>query len=339
MPVNRQTIHPRDEAHWHELRAQDLTSTDIPALFGMSPHKTLFELWHEKQSGQREPIEDSERMEAGRELEEGIARIVCRRRNWLSRPMKEYMRLRDERLGSSFDCRVLNNDVPATAETAMLVGSGQACFDSDADAILEIKNVDWRVFKNGWIVDNDYIEAPAHIELQVQHQMLVSGLRKAYIGVLVGGNDVRILERDADDAVHRAIRTEAAAFWQTIAMNQPPDPVMPDDADAVIRLYQYAAPGKLLDARGDQEIASLLRQLKNRRTEEREMKEQGDVLKATILQRIGDTEKVIADEGLSLSAVMVAPSRGTLVTPEMVGTYVGGREGYRLCRVSQKKAK
>jgi predicted phage-related endonuclease len=244
--------------------------------------------------------------------------------------MKEYMRDADLRLGSSFDYRIQNGLEPVALDVVHRV------VDSPDDAILEIKNVDWLAFKNGWRVEADWIEAPDHIELQVQHQMLVSGLHRAFIAVLVGGNDVRVLEREADEAAFMAIRSEAAAFWDSIANNTPPDPTMPDDADAVIRLNQYAAPGRLLDARGDAEIATLVRLCNAWKKEAAHAEEEATVLKAQILQRIGEAEKAIVDCG-KISAGMVAPSRGTLVTPEMVGTYIGGRGGYRMLRITMNK--
>lgn len=36
------------EAQWLGERKKDITSTEIPALYGLSPYKTEFELFHEK---------------------------------------------------------------------------------------------------------------------------------------------------------------------------------------------------------------------------------------------------------------------------------------------------
>lgn len=321
------TITPRDHEHWLALRAQDLTSTDIAALFGMSPYKTRFELWHEKRSGEVVRIAQNDRMTWGTRLEASIAEGIAEDRGWAIRPFKEYMLDRELRIGSSFDYRISADDGPTP--------SGYLA-DTPNDAILEIKTVDALAFRNGWKIEDDMLVAPDHIEMQVQHQMLVSGLRRAYIGVLVGGNDVRILEREADDGVHMAIRSEAAAFWDSVAAGTPPDPVMPDDARAVIRLNSYAEPGRLRDARGDAVLASAIADYSRLGREIDDLQAIRDSRKAEILQAIGDAEKVLAD-GFTISAGMVADSPGTLVTADMVGQYIGGRRGFRNFRVTSKK--
>lgn len=297
MNMNRITIEPESEQHWLDLRTQDLTSTDVAALFGMSPYKTAFELWHEKKSGEIVRLTENNRMKWGKRLESAVAEGIAADMGWAIRPMKEYVRVPESRIGSSFDFRILTH----------LPADGEQRRDLDVDALLEIKTVDFLAFRDGWTVEDDYIEAPAHIELQVQHQMLVSGLRRAYIGVLVGGNDVRILEREADPQVHAGIMAKASEFWQSIADGRAPDPVMPNDAAAVIRMHQYAEPGKLLDARGDARIASLLLEYRRLRREADDLNELAEARKAELLQIIGDAEKVISDVG-TVSAGIVGPA-------------------------------
>lgn len=294
--MERQLITLQSDAHWHALRAEDLTSTDVAALFNLSPYKTAFELFHEKKSGERIQIADNPRMRWGRRLEASVAEGIIEDNDWCGRPFKEYARLTDVRLGASFDWRIhAHPDAPGTAS------------DSPDDAILEIKTVDFLAFRDGWTIDEGFIEAPPHIEIQVQHQMLVSGLRRAYIGVLVAGNRIEVIEREADDAVHAGILARAAEFWQSIADGRAPDPVMPDDAEAVIRMNQFAEPGKLLDARGDEDLATLLQQYQQYGLDERVAAEQRKVIKAEILQKIGDAEKVITNIG-KISAGITGPA-------------------------------
>lgn len=294
--MNRQLITLQSEAHWHALRAEDLTSTDVAALFGLSPYKTAFELWHEKKSGERAAFEENERMKWGRRLEAAVAEGIAEDQGWAVRPFKEYGRIAGHRIGASFDYRVLNGSIM----------QGGVEVDTPDDAILEIKTVDFLRFRDGWIVDEGFIEAPAHIELQVQHQMLVSGLRRAYLGVMIGGNDIRVIERTADDAVHAGILARVAEFWRSVDDNNPPDPVMPDDADALIAMHQFAEPGKLLDARDDDHLAALLQQYHALGSAERSAAEQRKVIKAEILARIGDAEKVISSAG-KVSASITGP--------------------------------
>ena len=142
--MTRQTITPRDREHWLSLRAQDLTSTDVAALFGMSPYKTKFELWHEKRSGEPVRIAQNDRMKWGTRLQDSIASGIAHDNGFSVDRFDGYMRIPSERIGSSFD------------------------FFMEPNGILEIKNVDALIFRDGWIVENGEIEAPLHIEMQVQ---------------------------------------------------------------------------------------------------------------------------------------------------------------------------
>jgi putative phage-type endonuclease len=308
--MNRQIITPDSEEHWLALRTVDLTSTDISALFGLSPYKTAFELYWEKKSGDRAPFNDNERVRWGRRLEATVANGIAEDQGWMIRPFKEYARLPGHHLGASFDFRIITKYGGNDAGHGLNLdpyGTGWTRDDTDDDAILEIKTVDFLAFRDGWTIDEGFIEAPPHIEIQVQHQMLVSGLRRAYIGVMVGGNRIEVIERQADDAVHAGILAKAAEFWQSIADGNAPDPVMPDDAEAVIRLNSFAEPGKLLDARNDESLATLLREYQRLGVEERSAAEMRKVYKAEILVKIGDAEKVLAANG-KVSAGIVGPA-------------------------------
>lgn len=316
--LTRETIHPTDRAHWLAVRAPDLTSTEVPALFGLSPYETLFELWHRKRSGEVRDLQDDARRMRGRMFEPVIAKYLAEREGWVIRPMPEYVRVPSLRIGSSFDFRILAPD-PQRPFYAV---------DWDGDSILEIKRVNFLRFDEGWSVDDDWIDAPAHIELQVQHQMLVSGLKRAAIGVDIAGRDeTRVLWRDADEAVHAAIIDAAARFWTSIDANRPPDPVYPADAAAVIRMHQFAEPGKLLDARDDAVLATLLRGYHDAASAAARATDDKDAYKARILEHIGDHEKALAP-GFTVSASVVAPC-----------TYTVNREAYRAFRVTAKKSK
>ena len=56
--------------------------------------------------------------------------------------------------------------------------------------------------------DDGLIEAPLHIEFQVQHQLLVSGYQTAYIAVLVGGNTLKLIKRERNEKVITSIKNK-----------------------------------------------------------------------------------------------------------------------------------
>lgn len=306
--MDRIIIKPENKQAWLELRTKDVTSTESSALFDMSPYTTAFELWHRKKSGEIVEIPDNERMKWGRRLQDAIAIGIAEDMSWICEPMQEYISVPDIRMGSSFDFRMIDG--------------------SNRIGILEIKNVDYLVFRDKWTVEEDgSITAPEHIEIQLQHQLHVADVEWGCIGVLVAGNSPRVLIRERDREVGAAIEKRVRAFWKSIDEGNEPAPVMPADAKFISKLYGYAEPGKVLVATDDTEIKSLCEQYAEAALREREAKEDKESAKAMILMKIGDHEKCMLD-GYTVSAGLVGPADVSY-----------HREAYRNFRVTTKKAK
>lgn len=301
-------IQPQDEKHWLELRTKDITSTEIGALFGIDSASyipTEFELWHRKKNNFAVDFDPNERVLWGTRLQDAIADGVAEDNGWHVRKMTEYIRDPELRIGASFDFSIESPviaDIPELepGQTAMLkpedVGRG----------LLEIKNVDSLVHRQKWIVnDDDTMEAPLHIELQVQHQLLVSRRAFAYIAALVGGNKVILIKREPDLAVHAAIKEKVKAFWKSIDDDIAPTPDFKRDADFISKLYGYAEVGKVIDASNDTDIEGAVRQYREVSNSIKDLEETKEGIKAQILMMIGDAEKATGN-GWSVSAGMIA---------------------------------
>jgi putative phage-type endonuclease len=297
-----ETILPHNRDHWLELRTRDLTSTETPALFGCSPYITEFELAHRKRQGVVVKIEESERMKWGNRLQDAIAYGIAEDQGWTIRRMEEYMRDPTVRIGASFDYAI------------------------GEEGLLEIKNVDALAFRDGWLVHDDgSIEAPPHIEIQVQTQLAVSERKFAYIGALVGGNRVVLIKREPDQGTIDAIRSKANFFWSILAAGKEPEPNFEKDAAFIVSLMQRAEPGKILSAKGDANFATLAQRYRDLGQTEKQIKEEREAVKAKLLLAIGDAEKVLGDD-FTVSAGVVGPARVEY-----------DREGYRNFRISWKK--
>ncbi|OCC05159.1 hypothetical protein BA190_09600 [Labrys sp. WJW] len=109
--------------------------------------------------------------------------------------------------------------------------------------LLEIKNVDWRIAKDGWSKE----EAPVHIELQIQHQLECSQLSWGAIGGLIGGNEAQVFERERDTEVGAEIGNRVMDMLRRVRDNDPPGPNYLDDFDVIKRIYRDAMPGKVMD--------------------------------------------------------------------------------------------
>ena len=314
----REIIPYVDEATWLRERAKDLTSTDIAALFGVSPYCTAFELYHVKHGNIAESNEENERTRWGKRLQEAIAEGVAYENAFVLRRMDEYIRDTDLRVGSSFDFGGEPYDEAGGIFGAGLVpGTGLK-----PEFIVEIKNVDSLAFKRGWIETDFGLEAPAHIELQLQHQLGVSGLREGYIAAFVGGNRVELLRREFDAVVWQRILDLAAWFW---SLTDAPAPDYARDYEVISRLHGYSSAGKVIEATG--EIETLMQEYKIASAEMSDADKRRKIAKAKALELIGDAERV---EGLSynLSAKMISDTE--------IAAYT--RKGYRDFRVLERKS-
>ncbi len=299
-------LHPKDEADWLAMRRQDVTSTEVAALFGCSPYMTAFELWHRKHDNLEVKFEPSERMKWGTRLQDSIAAGIAEDKGWKIRRMTEYIRDPEFKSGASFDFG----------------------FHSDGadEGLLEIKNVDSLIFREGWNAEGDNVEAPLHIEMQIQQQLWLTGELQAYIGALIGGNRVVLIKREPDAVVMESIKKRIAEFWKSIETHKEPTPNYAKDYEIISRLYSYSEPGSVFNA--DARVSRLAFAYKQAANEAKAANEKKDAAKAEILTLIGSAEKVIG-EMFTISAGLTGPA--------LIPAYE--RKGFRNFKITWKKEK
>lgn len=273
------TVVPQSKEEWLSLRQENINSTEVSALFGCSPYQTLYELWHIKKGNLKDSFVDNERVKWGTRLQDSIAMGIAEDNAWSIRRMDEYIYDKELRAGSSFDFSVQGNT-----------------------ALLEIKNVDSLAFKEGWLETDSGVESPLHIELQVQHQMMMSGYETCYIGALVGGNRAVIIERKKDPLVIAEIKKKIKQFWISIYMNDEPKPDFEKDKDAIRELYKAAKKGKAVE--GTMQVKELAETYYNLTEQIAALNKKRDAIKMQMLTMMGDAEKIIG-EGYQVSAGVV----------------------------------
>lgn len=317
----RETISWVDEHTWLTARAMDVTSTESPSLFGYG-RETAFELSCRKDGKTESRFKPNERTEIGKEIEAAIAARAARQYGVLIKHKNEYMRIHSARMGSSFDYEVVGISDSVIDDNRL-----RQAFGSMGPGLLEVKNVDRAVFNSEWSTGED-AEAPAHIEIQLQHQLEVSEYNWGVIVAFVGGNHIEIILRLRDQAVGAAIRHKIGEFWHKLSRGEYPPITLPEDLGILKQLHGYAEPGKVFDAREDDAVNDWLRAYIAAQVEERSAKDRKDTAQAKLLQLIGDAERVVA-EGATISCGMIAPCEVPAYT----------RKGYRNWRVTQRKEK
>lgn len=309
----RQWLTPGNEAEWLEYRKPDITSTDAAALFGLSPYKTKFEIYHKHASGVEVPFSDTDRTRKGRALELAVAQLAAEQEGWTDlAPFKDYCRIPDERIGSSFDCM-------ATHEGKRI--------------LVEIKLVDTFRFLDGWRVEDGTIEAPPHIEIQVQHQMELAEVDMCAIVAYVGAYDCRVIYRERDPAIGKAIRAAVRKFWQDVANKNEPTPDFGKDGEVIGMLFN---PMKDFEDRtADDDFERLLSAYDLAKAQAREFDKRADEIKAEIHYLLKDASGAFTQR----FKVTTGRTKDTPDREAVAGEIIKGRKGYRQCLVKAVSGK
>ncbi|MBK6413996.1 YqaJ viral recombinase family protein [Sphingopyxis sp.] len=332
MPGKRQRLgegemlhYPKTRDEWLALRHQYVSSTEVSALFGLNPYMTAFELATIKKAAAPDEREASERMEWGIRLQNSIARGIAETYGVKARAISGYAidGFLHCKMGASFDYEIVGAKDGAFEGDTVL----RDMYAKHGAGVLEIKNVDWLQFKK-WQAGDGTIEAPAHIEIQVQHQLACIARSWAAIGVLVGGNTLELLVRERDYAVCKALRAKCEKFWSDMDRGVMPPIELPADAAIIAQMYRYAEPGKVLDAQGNDEIEGICREYHEAGRAEKTASDAKSAAKAKLLLAIGDAERVLAN-GYSVSAGVTAEAEIPAYT----------RKAYRNIRVTAKREK
>lgn len=307
-----------DKEAWLAQRVLDVTSTEVSALYGLSPYMSEFELFHQKRDKEVVRIEENERMTWGKRLEDAIALGAAETMGWEVEKMDVYIRDPQARMGSSFDYKILK-------------ASGRP-----GVGIMEIKNVDGIQYHRHWLDDGQgNIEAPEHIEMQIQHQMEVANIDWCCLVALVGGNTQKIIYRERNRQIGEDIRDRVTKFWSQVDSNSAPSPDYTKDAEFIIKKLRGTAIEGLV-ATADGGLDDLISRYAYVAKESGDLAKLKEQMKAEILDRVGEASKVLSSFG-TISCSMTAPSLGKEVTQDMVGTFVGGRSGFRNFRFTAKK--
>jgi len=170
---------------WHAYRAKHIGASEVPSILGVSPYKTIHQLFLEK-TGRAPKFDGNFATRRGNELEP-IARNLYNKK---------------------YSCNA-QPDVEEHPEYKFLSASYDG-IDREIKRVIEIKyagKVDHQGAINGH-VPNKYIP-------QVQTQLLVSGYKELdYISF--DGEDMAVVRVHPDIELHKRIIIETTKFWELV---------------------------------------------------------------------------------------------------------------------------
>ena len=240
-----ETIKPRNDAHWHKLRGQDVTASTVGALFGVHPYETLFGLWARK-SGLMRPDAglDNAAMMRGRYLEPVAVQILRDRHpDWtITHNAAENVYYRDP-----------ENRVGATPDVI-------AECPKRGRGIVQIKSVEAGAFRRSWTTEDGDVEVPLWIALQATVEAKLTGAVWAAVAPLVvsHGLDMPECEIELIDGVYGEICRRTADFWDAVANERRPDIDPIRDAETIDDVYRRGFDDVEVDLTGDPDILELI---------------------------------------------------------------------------------
>lgn len=264
------------------LRSKNVGASEVAALFGLSAHATLFELWHRKAGHLAEDdLSGNDRIEAGIFLEPAIAEWIAHRTGWKIRKVHRYCQHPTvSGMGASPDYEIHSHPK----------GRGT----------LQIKNVDALVFRE-W----EDGRPPMSFQLQVQHEIACGGYAWGALGVLVGGNRTATFEYDRHKSAIAKIEAAVAEFWRTIRDGEEPKPDFARDLETIQQLYSVASLGKVVDLTADELVADACLRYAAAADAEKAAIKAKDAAKAEILSAVQDAELAVT-QGFKVSTWNVA---------------------------------
>ena len=267
---------PRED--WLAVRKQGIGSSDAAAAVGLNPYKSQLELWLEKTGRDSslpklDPNDEESPAYWGNILEPIVASHYTKRSGHRVRRINAVLQHPDPKL------------------PWMLANIDREVIGADDVQILECKTAGIngaRLWEEG---------VPEYVQLQVMHQLAVTGKQAADVAVLLGGQQLEIhrIERD-ESMIDRLVDLERL-FWDYVVSDTPPPADGTDSAEAALRCLYPEDNGQTLDFSQHTELASTYLELKSVRQSIAQQETREAQLKQVLQQAMGAAARVDFTEG------------------------------------------
>ncbi|GAB6149853.1 YqaJ viral recombinase family nuclease [Clostridium novyi] len=247
---------------WLQERQKGIGGSDVGAILGINKWKTPFEVYLEKTEPITEVKEQSEAAYWGDQFEEVVAKEFERRTG------KKVRRDRRHFKHKKYPFMVANIDRRVVGESA----------------VLECKTANQFLSKE-WEDE----EIPASYLVQVQHYLEVTGAKKGYIAVLIGGQKFIWKEVERDEELIRMIIDAEKEFWKLVENKTPPTLDGSSAAEKwVNEKFKIANEGEIVEL--DFSYKNKLQEYFELKKREKEFKEEIKQLENQLKNDIGNAE-------------------------------------------------
>lgn len=267
---------PRED--WLQIRKRGIGSSDAAAAVGLNPYKSQLELWMEKTGRdagmpKADPHDEESPIYWGNVLEPIVAWHYSKRTKNKVRRINAVLQHPDPEL------------------PWMLANIDREVIGADDVQILECKTAGIngaRLWKEG---------VPEYVQLQVMHQLAVTGKQAAHVAVLLGGQTLEIhrIERD-EQMIARLIELERQ-FWRYVETDTPPPADGTASAESALRSLYPEDNGQTVDFSDHAGLAAAYLELKAVRQSISERETREAQLKQMLQQAMGNATRAEFSHG------------------------------------------
>ncbi|VVP00987.1 hypothetical protein PS838_02821 [Pseudomonas fluorescens] len=267
---------PRED--WLAVRKLGIGSSDAAAAVGLNPYKSQLELWMEKTARDEslpklDPQDEESPAYWGNILEPIVAAHYTKRSGHRVRRINAVLQHPEPQL--SWMLANIDREVIGASEVQIL-----ECKTAGINGA--------RLWKEG---------VPEYVQLQVMHQLAVTGKKAADVAVLLGGQHLEIhrIERD-EPLIARLIDLERL-FWDYVVSDTPPPADGSASAEQALRCLYPQDSGQSLDFSQDTRLCTTFTELQIVRESIALQEKQEAQLKQTLQQAMGDASRATFASG------------------------------------------
>jgi len=268
--------HDLDRDQWLSARKSGIGSSDAAAAVGLNPYKSTLELWLEK-TGQDanlpkvDPNDETSPLYWGNLLETVVAAHYTKR--------------------TGHRVRRVNAILQHPTHPWMLANLDREVVGAPDVQILECKTTGLngaRLWEEG---------VPEYVQLQVMHQLAVTGKQAADVAVLICGQELRVHRIHRDETMIGQLIQLEQQFWSLVERGQQPAADGSDSAHTALRCLYPQDTGRTVDCRQNLPISAAFTELLEVRETLSSKAERENQLKHRIQQHMGDATRAIFRNG------------------------------------------
>ncbi|MFV8603954.1 YqaJ viral recombinase family protein [Ralstonia pseudosolanacearum] len=138
---------------------------------------------------------------------------------------------------------------------------------------------------------------PEYVQLQVQHQLAVTGKRAADVAVLLCGQQLAVYRIERDEQLIARLISLEAQFWRYVETDTPPPGDGSESADRALRCLYPRDSGGTVDFSDDRQLSATFADLVAVREQIESLEVAATKLKQAIQYAMGDASRALFDTG------------------------------------------